>query len=162
MSQENNENKKKTITIRGVDEKIYRKLTEIARSSGKTIGEVTNQAFRTFLDLSDAAKRTASGVVESGKTFIEGFKEGIGNLIIISDIDELSVNKEEMMQTGKPIAFKGIKKLSLVNISDDDVEKYIQEISDVDELIIPPNINKLKLLQKCRRVKKIIVQNNPV
>jgi len=67
-----------------------------------------------------------------------------------------------MMQTSKPIAFKGIKKLSLVNISDDDVEKYIQEISDVDELIIPPNINKLKLLQKCRRVKKIIVQNNPV
>jgi len=91
-------------------------------------------------------KRTASGVVESGKTFIEGFKEGIGNLIIISDIDELSVNKEEMMQTSKPIAFKGIKKLSLVNISDDDVEKYIQEISDVDELIIPPNINKLKTI----------------
>lgn len=162
MSQENNENKKKTITIRGVDEKIYRKLTEIARSSGKTIGEVTNQAFKTFLDISDAAKRTASGVVESGKTFIEGFKEGMGNLIIISDIDELSVNKEEIMQTSKPIAFKGIKKLSLVGISDDDIEKYIQEISDVDELIIPSSVNKLKLLQKCRRVKRVVVQNNPV
>ncbi|MCH4814712.1 MAG: hypothetical protein QXY87_10045 [Saccharolobus sp.] len=162
MNQENNENNKKTITIRGVDEKIYRKLTEIARSSGKTIGEVTNQAFKTFLDISDAAKRTASGVVESGKTFIEGFKEGMGNLIIISDIDELSVNKEEIMQTGKPIAFKGIKKLNLVGISDDDIEKYIQEISDVDELIIPPSVNKLKLLQKCRRVKRVVVQNNPV
>ncbi|AAK42034.1 hypothetical protein SULI_13530 [Saccharolobus solfataricus] len=162
MSQENNENNKKTITIRGVDEKIYRKLTEIARSSGKTIGEVTNQAFKTFLDISDAAKRTASGVVESGKTFIEGFKEGMGNLIIISDIDELSVNKEEIMQTSKPIAFKGIKKLSLVGISDDDIEKYIQEISDVDELIIPSSVNKLKLLQKCRRVKRVVVQNNPV
>ncbi|WP_338598613.1 hypothetical protein V6M85_08040 [Sulfolobus tengchongensis] len=159
MSQENNENKKKTVTIRGVDEKIYRKLTEIARTSGKTVGEVANQAFRTFLDVTETAKRTASGVIESGKTFIEGFKEGIGNILVISDIDELSINREELMEAGKPIVFRNIKRLNLVGLTNEDIDKYIQEISGVDELIVSPNVNKIKLSQKCRMVKRIIVQN---
>ncbi|MEM1630411.1 MAG: hypothetical protein QXE39_06945, partial [Saccharolobus sp.] len=97
MSQENNEqNKKRTITVRGIDQKLYSKLAEIARNSGKTMGEVVNEAFRTFLDLTNAAKQTASNVIQTGKTFIEGFKEGMGDFIVISDIDELTINKEEL------------------------------------------------------------------
>lgn len=158
MSQENNENKK-TITIRGIDEKLYRKLTEIARNSGKTVGEVANQAFRIFLELSNTAKQTASGVIESGKSFLEGFKEGMGNFIVISDIDELTVNKEELAEAGKPIIFRNIKRLTLLGVTDVDIANYVQEINNVDELIVPPNINKIKLSQKCRMVRRIVVQN---
>lgn len=158
MSQENNENKK-TITIRGIDEKLYRKLTEIARNSGKTVGEVANQAFRTFLELSNTAKQTASSVIESGKSFLEGFKEGMGNFIVISDIDELTVNKEELAEAGKPIIFRNIKRLTLLGVTDVDIANYVQEINNVDELIVPPNINKIKLSQKCRMVRRIVVQN---
>ncbi len=159
MSQDNNEQQKKTITIRGIDEKLYRKLSEIARNSGKTVGEVTNQAFKTFIDLSNAAKHTASSVIESGKTFVEGFREGVGELITISDIDELTINKEELMSAGKPIVFRNIKKLTLIGITDNDIDAYIREIYGVDELIIPPGVNKIKILQKCRMVKKITIQN---
>ncbi|TRM84040.1 hypothetical protein DJ531_02680, partial [Sulfolobus sp. A20-N-F6] len=146
MSQDNNEQQKKTITIRGIDEKLYRKLSEIARNSGKTVGEVTNQAFKTFIDLSNTAKQTASSIIESGKTFVEGFREGVGELITISDIDELIINKEELMSAGKPIVFKNIKRLTLTGITDNDIDAYIREIYGVDELIIPSGINKIKLL----------------
>lgn len=160
MSQENNEqNKKRTITVRGIDQKLYSKLTEIARNSGKTMGEVVNDAFRTFLDLTNTAKQTANNVIQTGKTFIEGFKEGMGDFIVISDIDELTINKEELIEAGKPVLFRNIKRLTLLGITDQEISNNIQEINGVDELIVPPNINKIKLLQKCRMVKRIITQN---
>ncbi|MEM3221778.1 MAG: hypothetical protein QXD56_07500, partial [Saccharolobus sp.] len=91
--------------------------------------------------------------------FIEGFKEGMGDFIVISDIDELTINKEELIEAGKPVLFRNIKRLTLLGITDQEISNNIQEINGVDELIVPPNINKIKLLQKCRMVKRIITQN---
>ena len=47
-----NERKKtKTISIRGLDNEIYRQLTIAAKEMGKTIGEVTNEAIKLYLTL---------------------------------------------------------------------------------------------------------------
>jgi hypothetical protein len=43
------EEEKKTVTIRGIDKKLYEMATETARKTGKTVGEVVNESLRLFL-----------------------------------------------------------------------------------------------------------------
>lgn len=157
MSNNNDEEKKKTVTIRGVDSSLYEKAIITARQTGKTVGDVVNQALSTFLGLTDKAAdkldKLISGAKDVGKSFVEGYEDSKKNLIIISDLDELTLNKEEILQENKIISFRNIRKLQL-NI-DQDCLKNIDSIIAVDELIIPKGINKISLLSKCKFVKKI-------
>ncbi|ARM76075.1 hypothetical protein [Acidianus manzaensis] len=157
MSNNNDEEKKKTITVRGVDSSLYDKAVITARQTGKTVGDIVNQALSSFLGLTDSAEekidKLISGVKDTGKSFIEGYKDSKKNLLIISNVDELTLNKDEIIKSGKIISFRNIRKLQL-NI-DEDTLKNIDSIIGVDELIIPKGINKILLLSKCKFVKKI-------
>ncbi|MCI2414118.1 MAG: hypothetical protein MPF33_02510 [Candidatus Aramenus sp.] len=157
MSQDSNENKKeeekKTVTIRGVDQELYNRLNELAKRTGKTVGELTNQAYKIFLGVTDTAKKVAITAVESGKSLVEGFKE-TAEIVTVSDVDEIEITKDEIRGLDKPVAFRNVKKLVFVGIDDSDLEK-IKEIVGVDEVVIPKGVNKIKLLQKCRMVKRV-------
>jgi|BEDMetMinimDraft_2_1075160.scaffolds.fasta_scaffold01002_8 hypothetical protein len=156
----NNEENKKTKTIRGVDQGLYNKILEVARSSGKTVGEIVNQSFKSFLELSNTAKKTITGAIESGKTFIGGVKEGMGNIVLISDIEELTISKQELNEISKPIAIRNVKRLNISELSQEEIDKYIQEITNVDEIIVSEKINKIKLFQKCKKIKRISVMQS--
>lgn len=157
MSSNNDEEKKKTVTIRGVDSSLYEKAVIMARQTGKTVGDIVNQALSAFLGVADKAANTldkiVTGAKDVGKSFIEGYEDSKKNLIIISNLEELSINKDEIIQEGKSVSFRNIRKLQL-NI-DQETLKYIDSIIGVDELIIPKGINKIALLTKCKFVKKI-------
>ncbi|AWR97428.1 hypothetical protein DFR86_07610 [Acidianus sulfidivorans JP7] len=156
-SNNNDEEKKKTITVRGVDSSLYEKAVVTARQTGKTVGDIVNQALSSFLGLADTAEekfdKLLTGVKDTGKSFIEGYKESKKNLLIISNVDELTINKDEILRSNNIISFRNIRKLQL-NI-DEETLKYIDSIIGVDELIIPKGINKILLLSKCKFVKKI-------
>lgn len=87
------------------------------------------------------------------KSFVQGFEDAKKDVVVISDVEESSVTKKEILQVGKPISFRNIKKLTL-NI-DQEVLSYVDSIIGVDELVIPPTINKITFLQKCKFMKKI-------
>jgi len=90
-----------------------------------------------------------------GKSFIEGFNEAKKNIVIISDLESIEVKKEELVSFGKPVSFRNIGKLVLVDIDQDTFNTFIDSIISVNELVIPRNLNKFFVLQKCKFVKKI-------
>jgi hypothetical protein len=156
---QNNNNNRKTITIRGVDSDLYNRIVNLSRQSGKTVGEIMNQAMSTFLGLAGKAGEKIDEAVskarETGKAFIEGFNEAKKDVVIISDIEELEANKNEITSLGKPVLFRNIKKLVLEDIDEPTLDRYIDSIVSVDELVIPRSLNKFKVLQKCKFVKRI-------
>lgn len=152
---------KKTITIRGVDDDLYKKAVLLARETGRNVGDIVNQALKSFLSITENATRTVSTaithVTNTGKEFVQGLKEAGKEVIVISDLKEVEVDREELINLGKPASFRNIDRLVLTNITQEDIDKYIDSIILVKEVVVPPTINKLKLLQKCKFVDKVTV-----
>ncbi|BCS94010.1 hypothetical protein [Metallosphaera javensis (ex Sakai et al. 2022)] len=164
MSDTSNTNNKenRTVTIRGIDSKLYERLVNLARETGKTVGEVTNQAIGNFLSaISEAEMITSNvkdGIKSTGKAFIDGFNESKRNVLVVSNIGEITVFKSEIISTGRPVSFRNIGKLILPDIDQDTLERYVDSIISVDELVVPPSINKLMITRKARFVKRITQQ----
>ncbi|MGC8701323.1 MAG: hypothetical protein ACP5R3_06935, partial [Thermoplasmata archaeon] len=57
-----------TISVKGVKKDLYEKIKETARESGKTIGEITNEAYKMFVS-------ATSSFIETGEQFIQGIKD---------------------------------------------------------------------------------------
>ena len=155
--------KKKTITIRGIDEDLYERLTVLARETGKTIGELINEGMRVLLSITSPLVKTTQkaieGVTSVGKAVAEGVETGLGRIREISNIDELTVNKEDLEAIDQLVVFKNIKKLKFEdNVTYELIEAKVKGIILCDEIIIPKTIPKLKLLSKCKLIKRIIVK----
>lgn len=136
-------------------------MVNIARNSGKTVGEVMNQAMMTFLGIAgkvgEKIDEATQKTISVGKAFIEGYNEAGKNIFIVSDLEELRITKNEIVSLGKPVSFRNIKRLILDDIDQQTIDTYIDSIISVDEVVVPSTINKLLLLQKCKFVKKITV-----
>jgi len=155
--------KKKTITIRGIDEDLYERLTVLARETGKTIGELINEGMRILLSITSPLVKTTQkaieGVTSVGKAVAEGVETGLGRIREISNIDELTVNKEDLEAIDQLVVFKNIKKLKFEdNVTYELIEAKVKGIILCDEIIIPKTIPKLKLLSKCKLIRRIIVK----
>ncbi len=156
---------KRTVTIRGVDGELYDRVTALAREMGKTVGEVVNEALRLVLAVADRTISTARGVTQGvvgiGRALVEGVKEGVQNVVEISDIEELEISREDLESSEAPILFRNIKKLVFSDdITLDLIESKIYSIVMCDEIIIPRTIPKIELLKKCRFVKRISVRSS--
>ncbi|HDD26194.1 MAG TPA: hypothetical protein ENF75_03800 [Acidilobales archaeon] len=154
---------KKTVTIRGLDSNLYKRLLVMAEETGRTVGELMNEAMKLLLSIGSTAvstgKRVTSGAIEVGKSFAEGVKEGYENALVISDINELVVSKRDLESVEEHISFRNIGTL----VFDDDVpyelfEKKVASIAMCDKVIIPSNFPKLKVLTKCKLVKSVEVR----
>ncbi len=146
---ENNEDKKddeKTVTIKGVRTDLFKKVKDMAYQSGKTVGEITNRAYETLLN-------GAQGLNEISRSFQKGIQES-GSLII-SSLEELSIDAKEIASEGKKVVFRNIRKLTLTSLDDSVIERYIAGIYDVEELNVSGNFSKIKLLSKCSNIKKL-------
>ncbi|QKQ99196.1 hypothetical protein GWK48_01205 [Metallosphaera tengchongensis] len=158
MSDDNNQ-ENKTVTIRGIDSKLYERIVKLAHDTGKTVGELTNQAMSQFLSAVAEAEMITYNVKDSikntGKAFIDGFNESKKNVLVISNIGELTVYKSEIISSNKIISFRNIGKLSLPDLDQETLDKYIDSLVYIDELVIPPSINKILLMQKAKFIKKI-------
>ncbi|AHC50740.1 hypothetical protein SUSAZ_01195 [Sulfolobus acidocaldarius SUSAZ] len=157
------EEKKKSITIRGIDQDLYEKMVNFARDSGRTVGEVMNQAMSSFLgvasETANVIDQTLQRAKETGRSFVEGFNEARKGVSVIADLDDLTLSKEEIINHGKQLSFRNIKRLTFPDIDEQTFENYIVSIVSVDELDIPKSLNKLKVLQRGRFVKKIVQSN---
>jgi len=136
-----------TISVKGVKKDLYDSIKEAARQSGKTIGEITNEAYRMFVSATSTA-------IEAGEQFIQGIKES--QLLEIANIDNLEITGNDIKNYGKKVAFRNIGNLKMKDINEKDFEDSIVLIINVKRLEIPKELNKLKVLEKARFIGEII------
>jgi len=136
-----------TISVKGVKKDLYDIIKEAARQSGKTIGEITNEAYRMFVSATSTA-------IEDSEQFIQGIKES--QLLEIANIDNLEITGNDIKNYGKKVAFRNIGNLKMKDINEKDFEDSIVLIINVKRLEIPKELNKLKVLEKARFIGEII------
>ncbi len=132
----------KNISVKGINKDLYKKVMQKAVETGKTIGEVTNDAYKALLSTMEFA------VQKSGAIMHKDFE-------IISNFNELSVSDTDLKEIGKPVAFSNIDYLDLSNVSNEVFEKYIRSILHVKKLTIPSKMKKSIILTRAKYIEKI-------
>ena len=122
------------VTIRGIDDEIYRRFSAEARGRGVSIGELATLVMRALVE------------------------EAERNDYKIENLDALSISKIDLESLNKPISFSDIKSI----VIEDDVnlsifKKYVVDIRNVDNLTIPSTLPKLLVLTKCNKIKCITI-----
>jgi|Deesub1362B_J571_1020462.scaffolds.fasta_scaffold00005_27 predicted DNA-binding protein len=141
--------KKEVVSIRGVDKELYQQLSAFAKEVGKTVGEVINEAMAIFISLKE-------GLSEAGGKFVEELEKTISTYI--GNIDEISVSKEDLQDIKGSIIFRNIGKLIFTDDIDNELfQKKVKRIINVNELVIPKSLSKMKVLSKSMHIKKVVV-----
>jgi hypothetical protein len=121
------------VTIRGIDDSVYSLFSAEARRRSVPIGELVTQVMRIFLEETSEKRFTVEG------------------------LDELTLTKKELESVGGPIAFNGIKVLTISKDIDWELfDKSVDEIRKSKTVVIPTSLTKLQVLTKCRNVDKIV------
>jgi len=142
--------RRRIVSIRGVDRRLYEEIAVLARETGRTIGEVLNEAMRMFL--------AASGrIADISRAFAEGVKEGSEGAVEIGSLDEIEISRRDLEAVEKPVVLRNIRRVVIA----DDVpyelfESKVRGVIMVDELVVPRSYPKLLVARKCRYVKKIV------
>ena len=121
------------VTIRGIDDQVYSLFSAEARKRSIPIGELVTQVMRIFLE-------------ETTETVFR-----------VEGPNELTLTKEELESVGGPIAFSGVKTLTIHKDVDWELfDKYVDEIRKSKTVIIPDSLTKLQVLTKCRNVDNVV------
>lgn len=141
------------ITIRGIDRDLYKNVVKLARETGRTIGEVVNEALRLVVGLTGATK-------EIGREFIEGAKESGRRAIEVGGLEELTVSREDLEDIEGEVVFKNIKILRLSpDIPFELFNRKVKAVILCDEVVLPATYPKLKALTKFKLVKRVSTSN---
>lgn len=145
-SKTEDDQKSRNVSIKGVSKDLYKRVNEIAHETGKTMGEITNEAYRAFASTIDGAKTVS-------KNFISGAMEGSAQ--VIANLKELDISGKEMKDFKKKLLFRNIKKLTLKDVTDEDIVQKVHSFVHIDELVVPGTVKKATILTRCTFVSKI-------
>ena len=154
------EDKKEVVSIRGIDRDLYSKILLIARETGKTVGEIMNEAMGTYLVLKENLKGSMASLIDKleqlGVEFKEGFRSAAKNEI--SELDELVITKADLEYLkNEKIMFKRINRLVFSkDVDASTFDKYVDSIVFCGEVAVPPQLPKLLVLSKCKHVKRVL------
>lgn len=159
MANDNNENEenegndekivRKTISIKGVSADLYNKVQKISKDTGKTIGQITDDAYKSFVGSINSAKNISD-------SFLNGIKEGSSRFI--ENIKELDITGNDLKEINRKVIFKNIDVLTFKDIDNDTFDKYVNSIVMVKNVIIPKTLGKSKVILKSNFVDKIITE----
>ncbi len=141
-----NEGEKQNISVKGVRKDIYTKVLKLTRDTGQTLGEITNEAYRTFLSGIDGAKHLS-------KNFIEGATKS--QVKYVENIKSLTLEKNDLKEFPGKIAFRNMDLLVLSDLTTEDVENHIATISNVKVVKIPGTVSKASILLRSSFVDEI-------
>ncbi len=154
------EEKREVVSIRGIDRDLYSKILLVARETGKTVGEIMNEAMDTYLVLKENLKGSMASLIDKLEQLGVEFKEGFRSAAKyeISDLDELFITRKDLEYLkDEKISFKRIKRLVFSKDIDADLlEKHVDTIAFCSEVAVPPNLPKLLVLSKCKHVRRVI------
>ena len=156
----------KDVTIRGLDADVYNRVAEIARRSGKTVGEIVNEALRFFVDLTEGLtlgmeslmRDVESALKGAGKAVEGAAKSVLPGAAVISGIDRVRITKEDFEQFGKRVIFQDIERLEL-DVDKETFEKYVVLIRSCEEVVVPKGLSKLLVLSRCRDVDRVVFKD---
>jgi len=121
------------VTIRGIDDHVYSLFSAEARRRSVPIGELVTQIMRIFLEETSEKRFTVEG------------------------LEDLTLTREELLSVGGPVAFSGIKTLTISEDIDWELfDKSVDEIRKSKTVIIPDSLTTLQVLTKCRNVDRVI------
>ncbi len=140
------DNKKENVTIKGISKEIYEEIKKIAKETGRTIGELTDEAYNTFL-------LTLDDITKASNNFINSLKDG--STKIIENIDELEITGKELKSFSRKIIFRNIGRLTLREIEENDIRNYIVSIQNIRLVQIPKEVSKLIILERGKFIGKI-------
>ncbi len=141
-----NEESKQNISVKGVRKDIYGKILKLTRDTGQTLGEITNEAYRTFLSGVEGAKHLS-------KNFIDGATKG--SVKYIENIKTLTINGEDLAEISTKIVFRNIDTLIFEDISTEDVTKHVESLSNVKVIVIPKSVSKASILLRSTLIDEI-------
>ena len=132
----------KSISVKGVNSDLYRKVIEKAIETGKTIGEITNDAYKTLLSTMEFALQKSSNVLKR-------------DFEVVSNFSELTISDADLKELGKPVAFSNVDKLDLSAVSNENFDKYIKSLLHIKKLIISSELRKSLILTRAKYIDKI-------
>ena len=132
----------KVIAIRGVDEEVFQEVKNLARRTGRTIGSIVTEALRMALE------------------GVQGFGEGLAEAERwqkVAGLDELEVTRRDLEEADKPLVFSRIRRLIIADdVPYDLFDQKVHAIRFVDELRVPKDYPKLRVLRKCKFVRRLV------
>lgn len=137
------------VTIRGIDDAIYREFSAEARRREVSIGKLTSEAMREFLSR-----------LRQENSLWEPLERLERSYLIVAGVNDLVVSKRDLDQAGKPVVFMNIKKLTFKDDVDKDTfERSVYRILECKEVSFPPiQISKLNIYSKCHHCNQVIVR----
>ncbi|MCL4314768.1 MAG: hypothetical protein M1454_03485 [Candidatus Thermoplasmatota archaeon] len=133
---------KKNISVKGVNKELYRKVMQKAVETGKSIGELTNDAYKALLSTMETAWGKSMSVLHGGPR-------------IISDFKSISISDTDLKEIGKNVFFRNIGDLDLSEVTSETFEKYVDGLVNIDRLIISNKMKKSLVLLRGRYINKI-------
>ncbi|MCD6323972.1 MAG: hypothetical protein J7L55_02545 [Desulfurococcales archaeon] len=143
-------------SIRGLDDELYERITLLARETGRTVGELFNEAMKFLL----AATGKAADV---GRQFVEGCKEvakPVEGVEVVSGVDELEVSSKDLASVERPVEFRNVRRLVFRDVPYQLFEERVAKIVLCDTVVVPPDYPKLRVAKKCVMVRKIVESSN--
>ncbi|MHB8361650.1 MAG: hypothetical protein ACYDAO_04100 [Thermoplasmataceae archaeon] len=140
------EDNEKTISIRGIASDLYKKVLQISKETGKTVGEVTNDAYRRMMQTSMLIEKAAEKAIEKKFRTAD---------TIIENIGEITLQNDEIENLYGNIGLRNIGTLELKGITDLNVNQKISFISNVHNLKLSGGTKKVNLLNKLNDVDTI-------
>ncbi len=147
MAEDKDNGKGESITIKGVQKNTYDRVKELARETGRTIGEITNESYKIFI-------ATAHETKKAGEELIKGLKESVSQTI--ENIKTVEITGEELRVNNRKVTFRNIDHLVLKELSENDFENYVASLINIKKLEVPKEIPKLKVLDRSRFIDNII------
>ncbi len=141
-----NEETKQNISVKGVRKDIYGRILKLTRDTGQTLGEITNEAYRTFLSGVEGAKHLS-------KNFIEGATKG--SVKYIENIKTLTINGEDLAEISTKIVFRNIDTLIFEDINTDDITKHVESLTNIKVIVIPKSVSKASILLRSTLIDEV-------
>lgn len=145
---ETSEEEKQNISVKGVRKDIYNRVLKLTRDTGQTLGDITNEAYRTMLAGMEGARHLS-------KNFIEGATRS--GIKYIENIKNLTIDGRDLKDISAKVAFKNIDLLIFEDISTEDIVNHIDSLSNVKVVKIPSTVSKAAILLRSTYVDEVQV-----
>ncbi|MCL4451526.1 MAG: hypothetical protein M1327_02740 [Candidatus Thermoplasmatota archaeon] len=136
----------KNVSVKGVQKSLYQRILELGRETGKSVGELTNDAYKALLV-------TASGAKEFSQHFVEGAKQA--SVQSIDNITELEITGSELKELKRKVSFNHVKQLKISDITDSEFSSIVVGIHNVEDLTVSKQVKKTTVLKVCSFVNRI-------
>ncbi|MCL4333246.1 MAG: hypothetical protein M1290_02390 [Candidatus Thermoplasmatota archaeon] len=134
------------ISIKGVQKRLYDRVKGLATETGRTVGEITNDAFKVLLAAAGETKKV-------GEEFIQAVKDA--KSVSVQDLKSIEILGSELTKNGKKVSFRNIENLSFRDVTEQEFDRYVESIVNVRNLEIPKGVSKFKVLEKSKYVDSI-------